>query len=71
MGRSGSSQPAVVFLPGGGKRAQPYCKKPSSLYLPRDISVLHCALRANPLWPVGNPSAAPCFCGGWMVQELV
>lgn len=32
--RSESSQPVVVFLPGGGERAQLYCREPSSLYLP-------------------------------------
>lgn len=66
MERSGSRQPVVVFLPGGGKkRAQPYCSEPSSLYLPQNVSVLYCAFRVIPLQPVGNSSAASCSCGGW------
>jgi len=47
--RSESSQTVVVFLPGGGKGAQPYCRQPWSLYLPQDVSVLYCAFRAAPL----------------------
>lgn len=47
--RSGSSQAVMVFLPGGGKRAQPYCREPSRLHLPQDISVLYCAYRVIPL----------------------
>lgn len=47
--RSESRQPVVVFLPGGGERAQLYCREPSSLYLPQDICVLRCAFRVVPL----------------------
>lgn len=47
--RSGSSQPVVVCLPGGGKRARPYCREPSSLYLPQDRSILYSVFRVIPL----------------------
>lgn len=43
--RSEGRQAVVVFLPGGGKRAQTYCRGLSSLYLPQDVSVLYCAFR--------------------------
>lgn len=47
--RSKSRRPVVVFLLGGGKRAQPWCKEPSDIHLPQDVSVLRCAFRLFPL----------------------
>lgn len=70
--RSESNQPVVVFLPGGGKRAQPYSREPSGLYLPQDISVLYSAYQVTPLQPVENTTVSPCpSCAGRMAQEML